>query len=215
MSRSTSPVAKQAAARLGRPSAEQSREKMEEVLRVARREFVKQGYRATTMDAIAAAADVAKRTLYMWHQDKAALFLACIMEGARRFPALGIDPHEDVEIGLREYATALVRELTAEFSYGMGLLIIREARDFPELARASEEAQKTYMVEPLAAYLRARGLERPGSVQRTRLLIALILVEVHEALLSGGPPPQPARAERRARLGVDLFLRGARSVPPE
>lgn len=195
---------------MGRPSAQQSREKMEEVFRVARQAFVRNGYRGATMDAIAAEADVSKRTLYLWHKDKAALFLACVVEGARRFPTLSIDPQQDVESGLKDYAAALARELAFETSYGMGMLIIRETADFPELAKASDEAQTTYIVEPLAEYLRRHGLEAPGGFDKTRLLIALILAEVHAALFSGAPPPAPAAAERQARLGVEVFLRGAR-----
>jgi TetR/AcrR family transcriptional regulator, mexJK operon transcriptional repressor len=195
---------------MGRPSAESSREKMDHVLQVARREFVNNGYRATRMDDIAAAADVAKRTLYLWHKDKAGLFLACVLEGARRFPSLSIDAQEGLNSALKAYATALVRELASKFSYGMGLLIIRETAEFPELAAASKDAYSRYVIEPLAAYLRRRGLEDAGSTERTELLLSMILTGVHRALLNGDPPPDSATAEDRARLAVDVFLLGAR-----
>jgi AcrR family transcriptional regulator len=194
---------------MGRPPAELTREKMEQVLRVARREFVKNGYRSTRMDAIAAAADVAKRTLYLWHKDKAGLFLACVLEGARRFPVLSIDAQDGVEAALKAYAVALARELASEFSYGMGLLIIRETAEFPELAAASKDTQRRYVIEPLAAYLRRHGLEAPASTDRTELLISMMLTGVQRALLNGDPPPDPTAAEAHARLAVEVFLRGA------
>lgn len=211
MNRSSRSAAQQQPTRLGRPSAQESREKMEEVLRVARHEFVKNGYRATKMDAIAAAADVSKRTLYLWHKDKAALFLACVLEGARRFPALSIGIDDDIERGLKAYAAALVTELASDFTFKMGLLVIREARDFPELAKASADTWRAYVVEPLARYLRHRGFERADFEEKTQLLIAMMLSEVHAALLNGGPAPKASAAERQARLAVEVFFGGSRA----
>lgn len=201
---------RQQRSRLGRPSPEQTREKMEEVLRVGRREFVRNGYRATVMNAIAAAADVSKRTLYLWHEDKAALFQACVLEGARRFPVLNVGSEDDVETVLKSYAAALARELSADSSFYMGLLVIREGRDFPELARASGQATQDYLVGPLARYLQYHGLERAASTGQAQLLIAMILSEVHASLLMSGPPPGAVQAVRQAHLAVDVFLRGCR-----
>lgn len=191
---------------MGRPSPEQSREKQEEVLRVARQEFIKNGYRAAHMSVIAANANVAKRTLYLWHADKSALFLACVLEGARSFPPLSVAADKDIGVALATYGASIARRFCEESSYGLGRLIAREARDFPELAAASIEAQQHYMVQPLATYLRYHGLEKPGSIDRTNILIAMMLVEVYAALLIGAPPPDPDRAERQARLAVEIFL---------
>jgi AcrR family transcriptional regulator len=74
------------APRRGRPSPESTRQRMAHLLEVARDIFVRRGYRATTMDEVATAAGVTKRTLYAWHRDKEALFRACIVAGAERFP---------------------------------------------------------------------------------------------------------------------------------
>ena len=178
---------------------------MAEVLRVARQEFVRRGYRATTMDDIAAAAHVTKRTLYLWHADKAALFQACVMEGVARFPSPALNPALPVEAALSAYARALVREMSAEFTFGMGALMLREGREFPELAAALVQGQ-ALLAAPLAAYLRARGLEAADSDERTRLLLAMIMSEVHAALLSCLQQPDLAQAERTAQMAVKVFL---------
>ena len=197
---------------MGRPSPEQSREKQEEVLRVARQEFIRNGYRATHMSTIASAANVAKRTLYLWHADKSSLFLACVLEGARSFPPLSVDADKDIAVALATYGSSLARRFCEESSYGLGHLIAREGRDFPELAAASIEAQQHYMIEPLAGYLRYHGLERPGSTDRTNILISMVLVEVYSALLTGAPPPDPDKAEQQARLAVEIFLGAKPSI---
>lgn len=187
---------------------------MGEVLKVARQEFVRNGYRATTLESIAAAVGVSKRSLYLWHADKAALFMACVREGADRFPLLQIHSGTDVRAALHSYAMALVRELTSEFSFGMGLLLLREGREFPELAAAASQNMKQFMVEPLAEYLRQHNLEQEGSSDRANLLISMILGEMHSSMLVGDPLPDDARIESYAKLVVDVFLHGAKTDAP-
>lgn len=179
---------------------------MADLLRIARAEFVRNGYRATTMVGIAAAAGLTKRTLYSWHGDKEALFRACVIEGARRFPLPDIGVGDDLRSALRTYAAALIRELNADNSFGMGLLFLREARDFPELVATVRRGHMLYVVEPLAAHLRSHGLEEADSVEQTRLLVAMMLAPVHNALLLGDPRPDEAAIERHAESCVDLFL---------
>lgn len=195
--------------RRGRPSAEETRRRMAEVLQIARREFMKNGYRATTLESIAAAAGVSKRTIYLWHADKAALFLACVQEGAERFPTPRIDPNGDVASNLRGYAIALIRELASDYSFGMGILLSREGRDFPELTAAAADGMTRFLVEPLADYLRQHGLEQPGSTERADLLISMILAEIHRSMLMGVPLPDDDNIKRYAELVTAVFLHGA------
>ena len=182
---------------------------MADVLQIARREFVKNGYRATTLESIAAAAGVSKRTIYLWHADKAALFVACVQEGAQRFPAPSIDPDGDVAVNLRNFAIALIRELASDYSFGMGVLLSREGRDFPELAAAAADGMNLYLTEPLADYLRQNGLEETASTERASLLISMILAQVQESMLMGVPLPDDDKFERHAELVVKIFLHGA------
>ncbi len=195
--------------RRGRPSAEETRRRMTEVLKVARQEFVRNGYRATTLESIASAAGVSKRSLYLWHADKAALFLACVNEGAQRFPLLKIQAGADVRAALYDYSLELSQELASEFSFGMGLLLLREGRDFPELLTAALQGTIQFMVNPLAEYLRQHGLEEENSTDRARLLISMILSDIHYSMLVGAPLPDYARLQQHANLVVDIFLRGA------
>ena len=55
-----------------------SEERRQTILAAAEKLLLKQGYRATSMEAIARAAAVAKPTLYAYFPDKAAIFLAIV-----------------------------------------------------------------------------------------------------------------------------------------
>jgi AcrR family transcriptional regulator len=181
---------------------------MAHLLQVARGIFVRRGYRATTMDEVANAAGVTKRTLYAWHRDKEALFRACVMLGAERFPRLIPAADADLASALQRYVADLHVELTQEDSYGMGALFLREAADFPELAGSIQRGHFDYMVEPLAAFLRQHGLEEPGSAERTLLFLAMAMSPLHNAMLAGMPLPSPHEVELHARRVVDIFLGG-------
>lgn len=197
------------AARRGRPSAETTRLRMAHLLDVARGIFVRQGYRATTMDEVAAAAGVTKRTLYAWHQDKEGLFRACVIVGAERFPRLEPDSASDLRAALESYVAELHAELTREDSYGMGMLFLREAAEFPELAASIQRGHLGFMIGPLAAFFRRHGLEEDGSVERTMLFVAMALSPLHNAMLVGMALPDAAQVRDHARRCVTIFLGGS------
>lgn len=197
------------AARRGRPSAETTQQRMVHLLEVARAIFVRRGYRATTMDEIAAAAGLTKRTVYAWHGDKDALFHACVRAGAERFPVLKLDDETGIADALQRFVEDLHAELVAEDSLGMGILFLREAQDFPELAEAVGRGFFEYLVDPLAETLRAHGLEKRGSKERTVLFVSMALARLHNFLLVGIPLPSPQEAAEHARLCVDIFLQGS------
>ena len=205
------PQEKTPIARRGRPSVDQTRLRMAHLIGVARTIFVARGYRLTTMDEVAAAAGITKRTLYAWHHDKAALFRACVVAGAERFPGLtpASDGGGDVRGALERSVMALHGELTREDSFGMGMLSMRESAEFPELVEAVQRGHLDYMVEPLARWLRGHGLEAAGSVERTMLFLAMALSPMHNTMMVGLPLPGRDDLARHAARCVALFLDGA------
>jgi len=194
--------------RRGRPTAETTQRRMRHLLHVAREIFVRQGYRAAKMDEIAVAAGITKRTIYAWHSDKEALFRACIESGTDRFPKL--KPHDgDVFGALERYVEELHRELSGESSYGLGILFLREAQEFPELAEPIQRSFQDYLIEPLAAFLRRHRLEEIGTVERTMLFVAMALAPLHNMMLLGTPLPPSAQLKAHARRCVAVFLHGS------
>ena len=193
-------------ARRGRPPAAAADARRAGLLDVAREIFARRGYRATTMDEVAAAAGITKRTLYAWHADKQALFRACVIAGAERFPRLA--PAESGAIGpaLESYTIDLLRELSREDSYGMGIQALRAEDDFPQLTQAFQRSYHDYLVEPLAQFLRSHGLEQAGETHQATLFLALALAPLHDAQLLGTPLPGEAAAAAHARRCVTLFI---------
>jgi TetR/AcrR family transcriptional regulator, mexJK operon transcriptional repressor len=196
-------------ARRGRPSADETRRRQTHLITVARAIFVARGYRLATMDEVAAAAGITKRTLYAWHRDKAALLRACVIAGAQRFPLLPPAGEGDVRAALERYVIDLHGELTRPDSFGMGVLSMRESAEFPELMEAVQRGHLDYMIAPLTRWLRDRGLEQAGSSDRTMLFVAMALSPLHMAMLVSLPLPDAEAVERHARLCVALFLDGA------
>lgn len=187
---------------------------MAHLLEVARSIFVKRGYRAATMDEVASAAGITKRTLYAWHSDKESLFRACVMLGAERFPRLSPEPADDLTTALERYVVALHSELVREDSYGMGALFLREAGDFPELAGSIQRGHFDFMINPLASFLRENRLEEEKGVDRTMLFVAMALMPLHNTMLVGMPLPDTAQVAAHARRCVGIFLNGSRIQNP-
>ena len=199
-----------AAAKRGRPSAELTQRRTAHLLEVARSIFVRRGYRATTMDEVASAAGLTKRTLYAWHQDKESLFRACVMAGGERFPLLKLDQQGDLRSALEQYVVALHNELAKEESYGIGMLFVREAHDFPELTAAIKRGYIDYAIKPLADFLRRHGLEEPQSVERTMLFVAMALSPLHNKMLVGLDLPTAEEVRAHAKRSVQIMLNGGR-----
>ena len=119
-------------------------ERPAELIAAAVELFTEKGYAATRLDDVAARAGVSKGTLYLYFENKEALFRAVIREGI--LPVL-----EQGEIVLSRFegsAVALLRELLlgwwalvgkSRFG-GIPKLMLSEARNFPEIATYYHEA---------------------------------------------------------------------------
>ncbi len=133
----------------------------------ARALFLERGYGATSMDAVAAAAPVSKRTLYQYYPGKAELFGAVIAEVWGRFTDAPPLPDPSAAAP-RAVLTAYVERLRAHWDQPEVIpflrLIIAEAPRFPELAPAYVQAGKQQVTESLGAYFEA--LARTGHLRR-------------------------------------------------
>lgn len=126
---------------------ELSPEKAAAILEGAMQEFLANGYAATTMDKVAAAAGVSKATVYNHFQDKEGLFNALIQQLVqKKFQAIfgSPSPHSEPQ-ALQGEPYIVLRQLAANvLNTGMGdpqfinfmRLIVGESGRFPELARA-------------------------------------------------------------------------------
>ena len=196
-----------APARMGR--ADQTLAKKRRLLQIAREEFIRQGYRALTMDAIAQAAGVSKRTLYLWHEDKAALFRACLAAGVERFPLPQLNDPAEPEADLRAFGVALLLEFTRPSTVGMARLLLREAHEFAEFGPMIRQSQDDYLVAPLAAHLARAGIAKDSPAAAAKILLSMLLMPVHNYLLIDAELPGEVEIEAHVRMVVGTFLGGA------
>lgn len=196
------------APRRGRPTAEDAKLKLAQVLAVAREQFCELGYRAVTMRDVAEKAEVSTRTLYNRYADKLSLFDACLDVGAEAFPKLPVGPQADQRGVLQAHAAAIVRALSQDSSLRLGMLVYREGGEFPELLRASEDNQARYLVQPLSAYLHGQGATAREAEELAKAFLALALSEWQRRITYRRPMPSPVEIDGHAAFATALFLNG-------
>ena len=101
--------------------------------------FVEKGFAATRLDDVAARAGVSKGTLYLYFDNKEALFKAVVEEGI--VPLLAAAEQEMAEYEgastdlLRRFLFGWWEQVGATRLAGIPKLVISEARNFPEVAQ--------------------------------------------------------------------------------
>ncbi|WP_188574704.1 TetR/AcrR family transcriptional regulator [Azorhizobium oxalatiphilum] len=128
--------------------------------------FLERGYGGTSMDAVASAAPVSKRTLYQYYPGKAELFSAVVAEVWGRFtsaPPLTEPADADPRTLLRSYVDRLITHWDQPDVIAFLRLLIAEAPRFPELAPAYHQAGKQHLNSGLAAYF--AELQRAGHLR--------------------------------------------------
>jgi AcrR family transcriptional regulator len=184
----------------GRPTAEERRRRESEILTAALGVFLRCGYGASTMDELAAAAQVTKRTLYAYYGDKAGLFTAMVRDLAA---AVSLDAARDHDT-LETLAARIVGRVHSDELVGLHQLVIAESTRFPELALILHNNGDTRHIARLAEHIRAeRGT---ASEALAEPLFSLLLGEKHRRRLLGiDPAPSPAQATAHAEAALALL----------
>lgn len=127
-------------------------------------EFLANGYAATSMDKVAAAAGVSKATVYSHFQDKASLFAAIVQQLAEEKFRTMFDPRDESALQgepeqvLREMASKILNEAKADSQFCEFIrLIIGESGRFPELSEPYVENVAKPLIYGLTRYLSSRS----------------------------------------------------------
>ena len=177
----------------GRPTADERRTRETEILTAALNVFLKSGYGASTVDELAAAAQVTKRTLYAYYGDKAEIFSAMVKYLAA---AVSLDAASDIDT-LETLAARIVGRLHSDELVGLHQLVIAESTRFPELAVILHTSGDARHIARLAGHIRAE--RDPACEQLAEPLFSLLLGEKHRRRLLGiDPAPSPAQAAAQA-----------------
>ncbi|MBW1641049.1 TetR/AcrR family transcriptional regulator [Microbacterium resistens] len=189
-----------------------------ELLAVARDIFLREGYAATTMDAVAAGARISKQTLYRQHGTKEDLFSAVVADWVDRGRD-AMKPHRerlltggDPRAALLDLATALQNGVLSDPVVRMRSLVISGAERLPAVAgdyvRRSWDRNESLLADALAD-LDARGVldvpdPRTAARQFTWLVVGTPLDRA--TLTAGAARLSPEDLSVLAREGVETFL---------
>ncbi len=189
-------------------------QRREALIAAAERVFCKRGYHESTMDDVAAAAGISKRTLYQLVQSKEELFTALLERYRKPFDfsvetagrAVPDVLHEMLSVWAHHVLSpplvALLRLIMAEYIHGKTLsrLIDRES------AKPCRDA--------LQAYFTTSGLAITDPEEAAQMLYGMAIGNIHlEMLLGIGKAPSRAALDARIGRAIELFLAGALPRP--
>ena len=190
--------------------------KKEQIIGAARTLFLKLGFGATSMDAIAAEADVSKRTVYSHFQNKEALFAEILVTlchelGGSPSDPLPFGPPEEV---IRAYGQVLLDRILHPEVAALLRVVVAESAQFPDLGRVFWEAGPGLLAKHLAAYLAELARQEvivmrspeEAALQFIGLVSGPYLLPV--TLIGIAARPSSRSRDRTLSQAVSMFLRG-------
>ena len=201
----------------GRPSRLQSAQLSERILDVATGLFLRDGYGATSIEAIARHARISKRTFYHRFRGKEALFEAVVRRLIERWmPRFEVDPLAAGGLAetLRRTAEHMLRTALTPEALALHRMAIAEATRFPALARILHDFGATAGIELIARHLEAgiaRGEIRPIDARfAAEQFIMMVVTVPRRRALGLGLPFGPADSPAWVDATVALFIDGCR-----
>lgn len=187
------------------------------ILAAASRVFIEHGFEGTSMDLVAKAAGVARRTLYNQFPDgKESMFGAVAERMWRAFPVMDIATDEsalsDPEAGLRRIGQGVAAFWAPPLAVAFLRMVIAEGPRFPDLTRRFFEVGKTPAVSAVRNYIAELGKRGILRVTDAALASTEFLGMIDESVLwvrVMGDPRQLSRAqtEQVVDQAVAIFLR--------
>jgi TetR/AcrR family transcriptional repressor of mexJK operon len=200
----------------GKAVREGSATKRAAILATARALFLADGFERTSMDAIAAAAAVSKRTVYDYYGDKRALLLAVVEQAVRGLESevtTAVEEHlsavTEVEPALVGFATSITTTAIGSADYSALMrLLATESDNLPELREKHWEfAEPEEVLAERLAELDRRGLvSTPDPLLAADHFVALTL---SPSVYTLGRPAarEPEKTRELIVEGVRAFLR--------
>ena len=198
-----------------------ARAKRDQILTGARRVFLRDGFAATSTDAIAAEAGVSKRTLYAYYPSKEDLFVDVLRKLTIENPQTralesmeGMSPENGAELrrDLLELAQKIVATMMQPDYLALLRTTIADTHRFPQLGglfRATVPERALRSLAVLIERTRERGVIREdvnGDAAARMFVGPLLTYAVLDGLfVAGGPPRRPA-PERIEEI-VDLYVK--------
>lgn len=212
----TARTRKKPARKGGRPSASQSEKIGDHILTIASGFFLKQGYGATSIEAIATAAGISKRTFYARFTDKEALFGAVVHQLVAR-----LRPPQDAtlftgksrEVILLNLAKIILDAAMQPEALAIHRIMIGEVTRFPELAKVMDthgaRAEAVARIGQLLQHTSPGGkLPRKQADFLAEQFLDMVLTTPQRRAIGLGTPLNRTEVERWGKQAVALFLKG-------
>jgi TetR/AcrR family transcriptional repressor of mexJK operon len=199
----------------GRPKAADVEARTQELLHVAGELFLKNGYTKTSLEAIARAAHVAVRTIYVKFGGKAGL-LQAVMAAKRdrsfRSQPMDTDPRPLREI-VDEFALQFHEMVNSPEAIALQRVVITEAPTSPELAEVYWNGGPRLTREMLARFfarpdIRAQMRPDVPADLLPGYLISCILGDFATCFIHTHPSPRPNSTREDMMRRLELFYRG-------
>ena len=198
-----------------------ARAKREQILSGARRVFLRDGFAASSTDAIAAEAKVSKRTLYSYYPSKEELFVDVLRKLTIENPQTralesieGMSPEswEELRGDLLELAQKIVSTMMQPDYLALLRTTIADIHRFPQLAGLFRAMVPERAMSSFAVFIertRERGViggEVDGEAAARMFVGPLLTYAVLDGLfVAEGPPRKPA--SRRIEEIVDMYIK--------
>ena len=201
-------------ARRGRPTRAEATRLSQQLREAAVSTFLEYGYDGATMEAIAQAAGITKRTLYARYPDKRAVFLDVIPWAFSRSVERDSSPSrndDDLSAALTAIGRGALRRALDPDTLRLHKIVMNESGRFPEFAVSAETLGWSRRQRQVMDLLRRHVAA--GTVQVDDVELAaehfLAMVEVLPARLADfGVFRSRKQQERHLEHAVNLFLRG-------
>ena len=184
--------------------------------------FLRDGYRNTNMDQIAADASVSKQTVYKHFEDKEQLFREIVLGVTGNSEAIivgfasvlnkdEVRSVADVQTVLTELARGYIDGVLRPNVLSLRRLIIAEAARFPDLARTYYDQAPSRGIDVIADALRSfeqQGLLAMADARLAAAHLAYLVLGIPQdrALFCPEERPSPAERDRLAAEAVRVFL---------
>jgi AcrR family transcriptional regulator len=202
----------------GRPTREQALQRQEDLLAAALDTFLEHGYEQATMEQIATAIGMSKRTVYAHYSDKEALFRAAVSRAIESYRVSRESLEAVVTDDLAETLRAIGRLRVANVSDATAIKLQRtmsaQAHRFPELFNLSFDRGVgptiAFMVDLFARHA-ARGEVTVPQPERAATAFLSVVVGGAARIIVAGAPLTEEEIDARIDFGVELFLNGIRA----
>jgi TetR/AcrR family transcriptional repressor of mexJK operon len=186
------------------------------ILDASRRVFLEDGYQAATVEAVAAQAGIAKRTIYNLYGDKDSLFRATILSAIEIADAFSASLATEVrQVGSSmDDVHQIARRLAAATLRGPALplrrLLVMESHRFPELVAEYRQRAPEAVMTALADLFRSltdRGMLRTADPRIAAEHFAFLVMgaDLDRGMFTGSVPSRD-RVRTRADAGATAFI---------